>query len=79
MYYNLVNSYFLWCYKLVRRATSKVTSRHSAVMPTIDEKTKSLISSTLNVRTPEKVTSIDAWDTGRQGWGEPSSPHPSDE
>ncbi|XP_065205473.1 tyrosine-protein phosphatase non-receptor type 4 [Planococcus citri] len=58
------------------RTTSKVGTRHS-VMPTIEEKTKSLISSGLNTRAQEKV--IGNWENSRQTWGETSSPHPSDD
>lgn len=57
------------------RTTSKVGTRHP-VMPTIEEKAKSLASSG---RTQDKVTSIGTWDHSRQTWGETSSPHHSDE
>lgn len=48
-------------------------------MPTIEEKTKSLISSSRSTRIEDnKTASIGTWES-RQTWGEPSSRHPSDE
>ncbi|XKL66206.1 hypothetical protein PGB90_009626 [Kerria lacca] len=60
------------------RNNSKAGSRHS-VMPTIEEKTKSLISSSRSTRIEDnKTASIGTWES-RQTWGEPSSRHPSDD